>query len=361
MASIKDWEQAAVKWISGVLSKEVVLAKETRVQTKNFMDLLMMTLIRHKDADVLEPGENVRNNLQIKEHPARFSLTRVTDDELREKRLQMLTSEIAELKVGAEKIQEYVEEIKIAKQRLDFHYLYVKATKTATYQSVSELKRVFAEPDNEQFAKLEWIEETKKVQHRFVSDQLSVPKFLSQLNTRKVNQAEIGTAMHLLLQTVDLTVKPTKESFLQLLTHFIDKGVIAQQVAEKVNVNLLTRLFETKFGKMLLAYPERVYREEPFLMLLSPSKIYAHYPEADDKVLIHGIVDGYLDFGEEVLLFDYKTDYLPFNPSAKEVKTIQKRYLEQMNLYKLALENALQKKVSEVKLILLKAGLVVDV
>ncbi|MDR1473518.1 MAG: helicase-exonuclease AddAB subunit AddA [Lactobacillales bacterium] len=361
VASIKDWEKAAVKWMSGVLSKEIVLAKEIRVQTKNFMDLLMMTLIRHKDADILELSEDVRENLQIKEHPARFSLTRIADDELRKKRLPMLVPEIAELKVGAEKVQEYVEEIKIAKQRLDFRYLYDRATKTATYQSVSELKRIFAEPDNEQFAKLEWLEEAEKVQHRFASDQLSVPKFLSQLNTRKVNQAEIGTVMHLLLQTVDLTIKPTKESFSQLLTHFVDKGVVAQQVAEKVNISLLIHLFETNFGKMLLAHSKQVYREEPFSMLLSPSKIYAHYPDTDDKVLIHGIVDGYLDFGEGVLLFDYKTDYLPSNPSAKEVEAIKKRYLGQMNLYKLALENALQKKVSEVKLILLKIGLVVDI
>ncbi|MDR1012939.1 MAG: hypothetical protein LBL38_01565, partial [Lactobacillales bacterium] len=78
-------------------------------------------------------------------------------------------------------------------------------------------------------------------------------------------------------------------------------------------------------------------------------------------VLIHGIVDGYIDFGEEVLLFDYKTDYLPLNFSAKEVAAVKRRYLKQMNLYRLAIESALQKKIIGVKLVLLKVGIVVDV
>ncbi|MDR0690980.1 MAG: helicase-exonuclease AddAB subunit AddA [Streptococcaceae bacterium] len=361
VGSVKDWEKSVLKWTSGVLSKEVVLTKETRMQTKNFVDLLMMSLIRHKDADTFALDGDVRDKHQLREHPAHFSLTRVDDNEIREKRLKMQVLKAEELKAGEEKIQEYAEEIKIAKQRLDFHYFYDKATKTATYQSVSELKRVFAEPDIEQFAKLQWNEKNNPSVHRFVSDKLTTPKFLSQLSERKVTQAKVGTAMHLLLQTVNLTVKPTKEIFLQLLKHFVEIGIIAQQVAEKVDVKLLTDLFATEFGEILLAYQKQVFREEPFSMLLSPSKIYKQYSNADDKVLIHGIVDGYIDFGEEVLLFDYKTDYLPFNPSEKEITAVKKRYLGQMNLYKLALENALQKKIIGSKLILLKARVVVDV
>ncbi|MDR1521973.1 MAG: helicase-exonuclease AddAB subunit AddA [Streptococcaceae bacterium] len=363
VGSIKDWERSVVKWESALLAKKVVLTKEIRMQTKNFMDLLMMALIHRKDAKAFGLNKDIKDNLQLKEHFAHFSITRINDAQIYAKRLKILVPEVEKLKLGTEKIQEYTEEIKTAKKRLDFHYLYEDSTKTAAYQSVSEIKRVFAEFDHEQFAKFKWKKEEKDnpFHHRFVSDHLIVPKFLRQLSKKKITQAEIGTAMHLLLQTVDLKVKPTKKIFLQLLKYFVKKDIIARHVAEKVDVMLLTDLFKTDFGEMLLNFKDQIYREEAFSLLLSPSKIYAGSFDTDDKVLIHGIVDGYIDFGEEILLFDYKTDNLSLNPSPKEIKVVKKRYLGQMNLYKLAIENALQKKVIGTKLVLLKAGVVIDV
>ena len=67
--------------------------------------------------------------------------------------------------------------------------------------------------------------------------------------------------------------------------------------------------------------------------------------ETDEKVLVQGIVDLYLETEEsEIILVDYKTDYVPKN---KENELIQK-YQTQLLLYKKAIEEAKKQKVSEI-------------
>jgi len=62
---------------------------------------------------------------------------------------------------------------------------------------------------------------------------------------------------------------------------------------------------------------------------------------------VQGIVDlYYINKNDEVILVDYKTDYVQNN---NEQELIDK-YKEQLNIYKRALEQALNKKVKEVYL-----------
>ncbi|MEG0553781.1 MAG: hypothetical protein RR533_09720, partial [Carnobacterium sp.] len=75
-------------------------------------------------------------------------------------------------------------------------------------------------------------------------------------------------------------------------------------------------------------------------------------PTAQDNVLIHGIIDGYLEYEDEVVLFDYKTDQVDRYGLAAGEKMLEK-YKGQMNLYRKALEITLNKPVTQVYLCLL--------
>ncbi|MDR3156389.1 MAG: helicase-exonuclease AddAB subunit AddA [Lactobacillales bacterium] len=356
VGSLKNWENSLAKWTSCASSKEIVLSKEMRLKTQNFMDLLMMTLIRHRNGEWLASEREAAEVSKIKFHPANFKITNVNSVQLYEKELKLKARDVDQLNIGEEKIQDYAEEIRIAKRRLEFCYPHVAATQTASYQSVSEMKQVFGVPD--QVLKLA---SKKSSSNRYVRRGLATPQFLESSSIQKITPAMVGTATHLLLQTVDLAVQPTGEIFINLLQHFVKEGVLTKQVAEKVEIAKVVSFFETEFGQLLLRHHENVYREEAFSMLISPSKIYTNYSDAsDDKVLVHGIVDGYIDFGEDVLLFDYKTDRLSSVPMKEELEEVKNRYQGQILLYRLALEKALRKRVSSAKLILLSANFVVE-
>ena len=65
---------------------------------------------------------------------------------------------------------------------------------------------------------------------------------------------------------------------------------------------------------------------------------------SDEKILVQGIIDlYYITKQGEIVLVDYKTDYVPEN----DENYLIEKYKGQLNLYKRALEQALGKKVDK--------------
>ena len=69
--------------------------------------------------------------------------------------------------------------------------------------------------------------------------------------------------------------------------------------------------------------------------------MYWEYPES--PVMIQGIIDGYFEEGDGIVLMDYKTDRIPKG----HPEVLACRYRVQIELYKEALERLLQKNVKE--------------
>ena len=87
---------------------------------------------------------------------------------------------------------------------------------------------------------------------------------------------------------------------------------------------------------------KEVHREEPFYMTIPAKEIYKK--DVEEKILVQGIIDlYYIDRNDNLVLLDYKTDYL--ENGAEEL--IQK-YDSQLQLYKKALEDALNTKVDKI-------------
>jgi ATP-dependent exoDNAse (exonuclease V) beta subunit (contains helicase and exonuclease domains) len=159
---------------------------------------------------------------------------------------------------------------------------------------------------------------------------------------------EIGTATHYVLQVMPLE-KPTMKSLKELVVSLVQEKRLAPQVAEKINLQKIITFYDSDLGQRILKEAEQVKREQPFSMLLPANRLFADYPTADE-ILVHGIVDGYID-NDELVLYDFKTDHLS-GPAGRE-KALE-RYRGQLNVYKEALELATGKKVAETWLILLE-------
>ena len=83
------------------------------------------------------------------------------------------------------------------------------------------------------------------------------------------------------------------------------------------------------------------------------------FDEPDAELLIHGIIDGYVELPDRIILYDFKTDAV-FGSEAQIEKRMRDRYFGQLKLYCQALEQALQKPVTETYLVLLAAKKIIE-
>ena len=372
VGTYKDQDELLKHWQKAANNQSLTLNTTLRSETKNFMDWIGMSLLR---------VPSVAKQLGVEEFVAPLSSDEVNNTRLDSFNLTFKTRTDLEqegiLQVAAETQQTYLDDLRetakttkfgdlnvdALEQVLSFSYANEGATKTTAYQSVSELKRLFEEPDQNQLGTLE-LDEQEKAKSRVSNTDLRKPKFMQTVTAPK--PTEIGTATHLVLQEVDLTHgQPTVESLQSLVNQLVSDHVITDAVALKINLTQIETFFASTLGQAVILHAADVHREAAFSLLMPAYKLYqgVHKP-ADisqaEQVLIHGIIDGYYIQDREVTVFDYKTDYIDQAHREAELHALTERYRGQLNLYAAALENMTGLPVTHKILYALNAGTMIE-
>ncbi len=237
----------------------------------------------------------------------------------------------------------------LVKEKLAYQYPYMGETVTTSYQSVTEIKQVFTDPDENRLVGLPLLQE-KSGANRYLSTTFKDPEFVEK--DQGVTPSVKGTATHLLMQLIPLQKVPTFKDFEILGETLIKRGILKKEVFEALDLEKMVAFFEdTKLGQEILVHQSQLLREQPFSMLLKAANIFPQL-KSQDRVLVHGTVDGLYQTEAGYVLFDYKTDYLPKNQSYQEhQETLKNRYLGQLNLYKKAIEESTGQKVCAMHLI----------
>ncbi|MBO0431391.1 helicase-exonuclease AddAB subunit AddA [Enterococcus sp. DIV0660C] len=353
VGSYKSREQTIKTWNEARNTADLVLDPALRLKGRgSLLNWIGYSLIRHPRMSEYLEEESTMTLADAKDS---FSIIWMNQQALVEKRHQLAQREpsLVKPKENQNGLSETL------RQRLTYVYPYQAATQTTSYQSVSEIKRLFEDPDDSQATKLSWEDNQTKAknhQFRYTQEQLAEPKFLQ----KGVSATAIGTVTHTLLQLLPL-VPPTEESIQALLAELVKKRLVDQQVAKKVDISAILWFFETDFGKQLLKNAAKVKREQPFAMLMTADEVFENYPDESDELLIHGIIDGYIEFADEIYLYDFKTDFLmnPDNPD--EVDKVVQKYLGQLRLYQQALADSLGKPVTNTFLVLLRGKKIINV
>ncbi|WP_125703427.1 helicase-exonuclease AddAB subunit AddA [Lacticaseibacillus daqingensis] len=231
---------------------------------------------------------------------------------------------------------------------LAFTYPYAAATATTGFQSVSEIKRAFDDPDT-----IELVTSNRQLGgNRYVND-FAQPAFLA--TGTQVPRTVVGSATHLVLQLLDLGQPVTVATIEATVAELVAAGTLTEAVAQQIDVATLVRFFATPLGQALQANAATVQREVAFSLLLPAAQLFAPMQGDDADVLIHGIIDGFFETAAGVTLFDYKTDHV-VGASAPIVE----RYRGQLNLYARALAHLTAKPVLHRYLVLLATGEVID-
>ena len=240
------------------------------------------------------------------------------------------------------------------KEKIEYKYPYIISSTIPTKTSVTKLKEIMQdnilkeniskqkENNNieKQLYNIEHGEKENKEENNI--EKFKKPNFIKNDKEKKLTSAEKGTLTHLCLQKIDARKEYDLESIKQFLLELQKKGIINQKEREAINPIKILEFTTSNIGKQLKKAKE-IYKEKPFYINIPAKEIYQQ-ENLDEEILVQGIIDlYYIDENDNLVLVDYKTDYV-----TKENKDeLIKRYNKQLELYKRALEEALQRKVNK--------------
>jgi ATP-dependent helicase/nuclease subunit A len=217
---------------------------------------------------------------------------------------------------------------------LDLDYQYQESVETTAYQSVSEIKGLFEDPDSKNMA------EMLPEKSRYNLGSFAQPEFLTK--TKKVTNAEVGSATHLVLQKINIEKTPEIADFEELITQMTNEKLLTPELAKKIDCASLAKFYQSDLGQKIVANHQNVSREFPCSILMPAKRLFkdtAKDYSVNDKILVHGIIDGVIELDEGVIIFDYKTDHA----TSQNEDELVKKYSGQVNLYAKAIE-AIKKK-----------------
>jgi ATP-dependent helicase/nuclease subunit A len=144
------------------------------------------------------------------------------------------------------------------------------------------------------------------------------------------------------MQYLDLTrVGSTTEIDCQL-QEMIVQGLLVEDEMRAVQTEKIAHFFASSLGQRML-HSSQVYREVPFNLVCKAAQVLEDINAGDEELLVQGVIDLYFVEGDDLVLVDYKTDYI----SAQNRAALIAQYTVQINMYRQALESILQKKVKE--------------
>jgi len=210
-------------------------------------------------------------------------------------------------------------------------YPYEKACHLPAKLSVTEIKRIL----NEEVID----EDTTSIFEKTV---LKTPAFLEE--RKGLTAVEKGVVMHLVMQKLDLNGDLTAEGIKKQIKNMVDREILTEAQAKEVDVKKIEAFFKTPLGMRMLN-SQNVRREVPFHIKLKSTEVYKDLPEdyENEFIAVQGIVDCFFEEEGEIVLVDYKTDYV----TEETLEATKEKYKVQIELYGKALEKITGKKVKE--------------
>ncbi len=250
---------------------------------------------------------------------------------------------------NAQEEGKFCEEIK---KRLEWQYHYRLSSRIPTKVTVSELKRRFATEFSGEYSPPEV----------YVASIVKKPSFLEA--ARVMNAAEKGTVLHFFMQHLDLervskvlyggrgNASMQEIADMQLfeeleyqINGMVSGELLTIKQGESIDVQKVHRFLVSPVGRRLMK-AEYVRREVPFNIELPSTEVHKGLPVdvyGDEMLLLQGVIDCCFEEENQLVLLDYKTDYVPDGGT----DIIKERYMIQIKYYASALEKITGKRVKE--------------
>ena len=275
-----------------------------------------------------------------------LKLNRIEQNSILEYKMEKDEKENTSQKVIETLNQKIIDKNKInkIKEQIEYEYPNKLAIDIPTKSSVTKIKQMKNKQLGIDFESLDNEENVNKENSTADTKNITFekPKFLQEEKDNQITNAQKGTLTHLCLQKL----KPKKEYNLEKIQTLIQNlemnKIITEKEREAINPYKILQFTKSKIWEQLKNAKE-YYQERPFYINVPANKIYNE--DIEENVLVQGIIDLYFinEIGN-IVLVDYKTDYVE---NGKELELVEK-YKNQLELYKQALEEALNTKVDKV-------------
>ena len=176
---------------------------------------------------------------------------------------------------------------------------------------------------------------------------LCKPKFLA--GKTVLTGAERGTALHLVMQDLDFFCEPNEQSVRAQIEAMRAQRKLTDEQAKAADVHAIVRFLWSDLAARIRK-SEEVEREYRF-SLLRPVRDFSSL-DADDSVLLQGVVDCFFEEDGELVVVDFKTDHV----SRAQLDERAEHYRPQLEAYSMALTRVMGKKVKEKVLYFFSAG-----
>ncbi|HEK4799800.1 TPA: helicase-exonuclease AddAB subunit AddA [Clostridioides difficile] len=338
--STRNIQDSIKRWSNGVESLDTISQYEI-LKGKNFLDWIMPCVLKHRDLSNLLEEVGLDAVFSVEHNSKWYVKLWNKNDILVEKKSDEEKESIEEI---LEKIDvdspdsNYYSEIE---EKLNYIYPYEFSTRKPATISVTEIKKI---QNNYEEELINTIFEQKVI--------LKKPLFIQNEEEReKISGTERGTIVHLVMEVLDLKNVSSVNDIKSQIRGFVSKGIITEKQASIVNPYKIYKFFASNIGKRMLN-AEIINREKSIYAQVNMKDIYIYEKliNNDDKklydnesVMLRGIVDAYFEEDNQIVLVDYKTDFV----NEENINQIIEKYKKQLDLYADIIETLTGKSVKE--------------
>lgn len=332
--SVRDIESSVKKWGAG-LSDIGSVSEYQILKGKNFLDWIMPAVLKHKDLN--EIRELVEFDYsEFIEHESNWK-TRIwdRDDVLINKDNIEEGESIDSILLNMDLAKDNSDYYNLINNKLDYNYPFMESVNRAATISVTEIKRLESKIE-EDYSTEELINKPTEIK---------TPLFIQESETaNKMTGAQKGTIMHLFMQIINLNKVDNLSDIKEEIQLAIKKNILTQTQADTINPYKVLNFFKSNLGKRMTS-SYFLKREQAFYLQLNIRDVFETVDnvENDDTLMVRGIIDAYFEENNEIVIIDYKTDFVN-EGNRDEVIT---RYTKQLEIYSKALNQLTGKNVKE--------------
>ena len=342
---VKDYENLREEISSGI-DERGNISNYKILKINNYLDWILSSIdnltVYGKSLNCLGREENFLGNEDLK---FQLNVNTKTEEFIEYQRIkeEIKTNEIIldeddiEVKHEMRTVKQFLED------RFNKEYIYKNVLNKPSSITVSEIKKMIQEEDEEKHQKY--------YKENFV---LKTPSFIHQ-GEEKVgfNSAEKGTIFHLAMQLLDFSkfdtedVSKIREEVKSQINSFVEKNIMSMDEIETININWIVKFIQSDIFKEIYVAnkSEKLFKEKAIDYNIKLKNLFKDENiEEDEKIMVVGIIDLFFENENgEIILLDYKTDYV----TKENLEEVKARYKVQLDLYKSAIEDISGKKVAK--------------
>ena len=320
----------ALKWRKNIIKCESKLLPYFMLESSTYFDFICSSIMRHSDGDCLRSFVGLGSTSYMSDSSKwNINITHISElaigvtgtgiiDEFTDSTMPIngvVSDSQNKLVLNEKQLRKLI-------KRLNYVYPYEKKLLPSKI-TVTELKRKYANVENE---------------YTFKPGALKKPHFIE--GKGGFTAAEKGTIVHFVMQHIDIFSARSIEDVHNYIKKMTDLSLITEEEAATVDAGIIYGFINSPICKRIIA-AGNLHREIPFSINLDIGELTGNEKYKDSDVLLQGIIDCYFIENDEIVILDYKTDYI----AKGNEESIKERYSLQLKCYKKALEIIIGKRV----------------